>query len=67
MTLPFEVPDAKFKKTLGTLAGDEGVVATSAEALATPHRVRRDNVGFRGREPSILSHTNLPILMLNAS
>jgi acetyl-CoA acetyltransferase len=34
MTLPFEVPDAKFKKTLGTLAGDEGVVATSAEALA---------------------------------
>lgn len=39
---------------------------TSAEALATPHRVRRDNVGFRGREPSILSHTNLPILMLNA-
>jgi len=33
MTLPFAVPDAKFKKTLGTLTGDEGVVATSAEAL----------------------------------
>ena len=34
MTLPFEVPDARFKKTTATLAGDEGIFETTAEGLA---------------------------------
>ena len=34
MSLPFEVPDARFKKIRATLPGDEGVHATSAAALA---------------------------------
>jgi acetyl-CoA acetyltransferase len=34
MTLPFEVPDARFKKTVATLAGDEGVHGTTREGLA---------------------------------
>ena len=33
MTLPFEVPDQRYRKTLTTLNGDEGITATSAEAL----------------------------------
>jgi len=34
MTLPFPVPDKRLRKTVATLDGDEGVHATSAEALA---------------------------------
>ena len=34
MTLPFEVPDPKFRKAVKTLAGDEGVHPTTAEGLA---------------------------------
>ncbi|MGH7006532.1 MAG: thiolase family protein, partial [Alphaproteobacteria bacterium] len=34
MTLPFEVPDTQFKKTVGALAGDEGVRASTNEGLA---------------------------------
>jgi acetyl-CoA acetyltransferase len=34
MTLPFAVPDAKFRKTRSTMAGDEGIHATTAEGLA---------------------------------
>ena len=34
MTLPFEVPDDRYRKTVTTLAGDEGVVEVSAEGLA---------------------------------
>ncbi len=34
MTLPFEVPDPKFRKTVKTLSGDEGVHPTTAEGLA---------------------------------
>lgn len=34
MTLPFELPDAAFAKTVGTLQGDEGIHATTAEGLA---------------------------------
>ncbi len=34
MTLPFEVPDSRFRKTAATLAGDEGVAETSAAGLA---------------------------------
>lgn len=33
MTLPFAVPDKRFKKQVGELEGDEGVHPTSAEAL----------------------------------
>jgi acetyl-CoA acetyltransferase family protein len=34
MDLPFEVPDAGFRKTVATLSGDEGIHATDAQALA---------------------------------
>jgi len=34
MDLPFEVPDAKFRKTKCVLDGDEGVFATTASGLA---------------------------------
>jgi acetyl-CoA acetyltransferase family protein len=34
MSLPFAVPDAKYRKTKATLDGDEGIHATTAEALA---------------------------------
>jgi acetyl-CoA acetyltransferase len=34
MTLPFAVPDKRLRKTVATLDGDEGVHATTAEALA---------------------------------
>ncbi len=34
MTLPFAVPDNRYRKSTGTLEGDEGVVAVSAEGLA---------------------------------
>lgn len=34
MTLPFEVPDARYRKTVATLSGDEGVTPTTAEGLA---------------------------------
>jgi acetyl-CoA acetyltransferase len=34
MTLPFDVPAPDFRKSAGTLAGDEGVNASTAEGLA---------------------------------
>ena len=34
MTLPFEVPAANFRKSLGSLAGDEGINFSTAEGLA---------------------------------
>ena len=34
MSLPFEVPDARFRKTLSTLDGDEGIFPSTAEGLA---------------------------------
>ncbi len=34
MTLPFEVPAANFKKTVATMAGDEGITHSTAEGLA---------------------------------
>ncbi|MEM7251991.1 MAG: thiolase family protein [Pseudomonadota bacterium] len=33
MTLPFEVPDPRFRKTVASLDGDEGVFPTTAEKL----------------------------------
>ena len=34
MALPFEIPDPKFRKTVKTLTGDEGIHPTTAEGLA---------------------------------
>ena len=34
MTLPFEVPDPRYRKTAATLDGDEGVTLSTAEGLA---------------------------------
>ncbi|MCL4746383.1 MAG: thiolase family protein [Burkholderiaceae bacterium] len=34
MTLPFEVPDAAFRRTVATLEGDEGVSTSTPEGLA---------------------------------
>ncbi len=34
MTLPFEVPDNRFRKTISILSSDEGVAAANAEGLA---------------------------------
>jgi len=34
MSLPFEVPDSRFRKTIATLQGDEGIHQTTAEGLA---------------------------------
>jgi len=35
MSLPFEVPDKRFRKTVSQMDGDEGVQATSADKLAS--------------------------------
>jgi acetyl-CoA acetyltransferase family protein len=40
MELPFEVPDARFRKTRAMLEGDEGIHPTSAEGLAKLQPVR---------------------------
>jgi acetyl-CoA acetyltransferase family protein len=40
MTLPFAVPDAKYRKTRATLAGDEGIHATTREGLERLKPVR---------------------------
>ncbi len=34
MTLPFEVPDAKLRRTVAAMTGDEGIHATTREGLA---------------------------------
>ncbi len=40
MTLPFEVPDPSFRKSVATLASDEGIKLSSAEDLAKLKPVR---------------------------
>lgn len=40
MTLPFEVPDSRFKRVRASLQGDEGIHRTSAEKLASLAPVR---------------------------
>jgi acetyl-CoA acetyltransferase family protein len=42
MTLPFDVPSPNFKKTAGVLAGDEGVLMSTAEGLAKLRPVLAD-------------------------
>jgi len=50
MTLPFAVPDARFRKPVVELSGDEGVVETSAEGLARLKPVRPDGtITFGGQ------------------
>ena len=44
MTLPFAVPDGRFRKTAGTLTGDEGVTQVSAEGLTKLKPVREGGV-----------------------
>ncbi len=34
MTLPFEVPDPRYRKTVATMEGDEGITISTAEGLA---------------------------------
>ncbi len=34
MTLPFDVPDSRYRKTVGSMSGDEGIVEVSDEGLA---------------------------------
>jgi acetyl-CoA acetyltransferase len=40
MTLPFGVPDERFRKSVGSLAGDEGIHDTTAEGLSRLTPVR---------------------------
>lgn len=50
MTLPFEVPTANFKKTATQLAGDEGVIASTASGLAGLRPVLKEGtVTFGGQ------------------
>jgi len=50
MTLPFEVPDARFRKTLTSLEGDVGITESTAEGLKKLKPVRPDGtVTFGGQ------------------
>jgi len=40
MTLPFDVPDARFRKTVSTMNGDEGIFHSTAEGLAKLRTVK---------------------------
>lgn len=42
MTLPFDVPDRNFRKSAGTVEGDEGVVRSTSEGLAKLAPVQAD-------------------------
>jgi len=50
MTLPFDVPDERFRKSAGTLDGDDGIHPTSAEGLKKLKPVREGGtVTFGGQ------------------
>jgi acetyl-CoA acetyltransferase len=50
MTLPFEVPDRRFRKTVRSMAGDEGVTLSTSEGLARLKPVKPDgSVTFGGQ------------------
>lgn len=50
MTLPFAVPDARFRRSVAALDGDEGVVESTAEGLAKLRPVRPDGtITFGGQ------------------
>lgn len=40
MTLPLDIPDSRFRKTVGTLDGDEGIRPSTAEGLAALRPVK---------------------------
>jgi len=40
MSLPFDVPDARFRKTVSTMDGDEGIFISTAEGLAKLRTVK---------------------------
>jgi acetyl-CoA acyltransferase len=50
ITLPFPVPDAKLRKTLRTLEGDEGIHPTTAEGLAALKPVRKEGTVTHGAQ-----------------
>lgn len=50
MALPFEVPDARYRKTAATMDGDEGIRETTAEGLAGLKPVKENGtVTFGGQ------------------
>lgn len=50
MTLPFDVPSANYRKTVGTMQGDEGLFASTEEGLAKLRPVTPDGtVTFGGQ------------------
>lgn len=50
MTLPFDVPDARYRKTKATLGGDEGIHDTTREGLDKLKPVKEDGtVTFAGQ------------------
>ncbi|HEY5791621.1 MAG TPA: thiolase family protein [Gammaproteobacteria bacterium] len=50
MTLPFAVPDARYRKTVKSLDGDEGITLSTAEGLARLRPVQPDGtVTFGGQ------------------
>lgn len=50
MKLPFEVPDARFRKSVGTIDGDEGIRPSTREGLAKLKPVTEDGtVTFGGQ------------------
>ncbi len=62
MVLPMEVPDSNFRKTTGTLEGDEGVFATTREGLAKLKPVMEDGtVTFGGQTYPADGHTAVVI------
>jgi hypothetical protein len=40
MTLPFDVPDARFRKTVSSMSGDEGIFQSTAQGLAKLRTVK---------------------------
>jgi len=50
MTLPFDVPDVRFKKTVSSMSGDEGIYQSTAEGLAKLRTVKKDGtITFGGQ------------------
>ncbi len=50
MTLPFEVPDARYRKTAATLTGDEGIHATTRDGLAKLKPIMADGTVTSGAQ-----------------
>jgi len=50
MPLPFDVPDARFRKTVSTMNGDEGIFQSTAEGLA---KLRTVKEGDRRTRPMV--------------